>query len=118
MTLSTIMRKLGHADRSVSLEILKLDVEGAEWSTLVPLLEQGDFPFARQVLIELHPTEVNQTRHFFNLMHKAGYRISHKEVRFSSVSPAFPVSSSSPVQSLARLHCSNSTRIFDSAFLF
>lgn len=80
LTLPVIMHRLRHDDpRAASLEILKVDVEGAEWSVFLPMLEARSLPFARQLLIELHPTSLSDTRSFFRLMHGAGYRIAHKE---------------------------------------
>jgi Methyltransferase domain len=78
-TLSTMTRELGHDKPGMSIEILKIDVEGHEWDVLNPLLEARDLPFARQLLIELHPTELKPTRRFFELMYDAGYEIAHKE---------------------------------------
>jgi Methyltransferase domain len=78
-TLPTMMRELGHDQPGVSIEILKIDVEGHEWDVLNPLLDSDKLPFVRQLLIELHPKELEQTRRFFELMHDAGYEISHKE---------------------------------------
>jgi Methyltransferase domain len=78
-TLSTIQKELGHDQPGYVLEILKVDVEGSEWTVFNPLLEMRDFPFARQLLIELHPTDLNATRRYFELMHEIGYRIAHKE---------------------------------------
>lgn len=87
-TLLSITRELGHDQPNVSLELLKIDVEGKEWGVLNPLLEERALPFARQILIELHPGRADKrsqkrglviVRRFFTLMHEVGYRIVHKE---------------------------------------
>jgi Methyltransferase domain len=78
-TLSTMTRELGHDKLGMSIEILKIDVEGHEWDVLIPLLEARDLPFARQLLIELHPKALEPTRRFFELIYDAGYQITHKE---------------------------------------
>lgn len=57
----------------------------AEWDVFVDsngkpgLLAQKDFPFVRQMLIELHPTKVPPMRKFFELMGNQQYVITHKE---------------------------------------
>lgn len=70
----------------------------AEWDVFVGprggfdsgLLAQSDFPFARQILIELHPRYLAQTRKFFELMGKQGYVITHKEPNTRKIfSPLF-----------------------------
>lgn len=62
-------------------------IHNSEWNVFVGshegaqkgLLEQKNFPFARQILIELHPKILLQTRRFFELMRNQGYVITHKE---------------------------------------
>ena len=51
-TFATLRRMLGHDNRRV--EVLKCDVEGAEYDLLLPLVESGQFNFTRQLQIELH----------------------------------------------------------------
>eukprot|EP00386_Alphamonas_edax_P003418 GDKI01010419.1.p1 GENE.GDKI01010419.1~~GDKI01010419.1.p1 ORF type:complete len:360 (-),score=67.61 GDKI01010419.1:28-1107(-) len=86
-TLETIIKRLGHEKRKI--DIFKIDVEGYEYSTLTPLLQQKKWrkdPPIQQVLIELHvrPTSrmaqtADDTRKFFRAMADAGYVITHKE---------------------------------------
>lgn len=78
-TLKTIMRDLGHDTGRESLEILKVDVEGSEFAAFNTQMEDKSMPFARQVLIELHPPELEITRRYFELMREIGYRIFSKE---------------------------------------
>lgn len=61
---------------------------GTEWKVFVGsdsgpdqgLLSRGDFPFVRQILIELHPkTSISATKNFFKLMEAQQYVITHKE---------------------------------------
>eukprot|EP00386_Alphamonas_edax_P006781 GDKI01021797.1.p1 GENE.GDKI01021797.1~~GDKI01021797.1.p1 ORF type:complete len:388 (-),score=54.78 GDKI01021797.1:208-1371(-) len=89
-TLETIIKKLGHETRPI--EIFKIDVEGYEYSTLTPLLQQGKWPSnppIRQVLVEIHvrpnhePPRPRQTaelaRTFMRAMADQGYVLFHKE---------------------------------------
>ncbi|XP_055891024.1 uncharacterized protein LOC106074906 [Biomphalaria glabrata] len=51
-SLGSIMKMLGHTATSISL--LKLDIEGNEWSVLTNLLDEGILEKLPQVLIEWH----------------------------------------------------------------
>ena len=51
-TLATIQQMLGH--EGVFIEVLKIDVEGAEYSTIQPLVAAQRFEHVHQLLIELH----------------------------------------------------------------
>lgn len=67
--------------------ILFSSQSGIEWDVFAGrpeapeegLLARDDFPFVRQILIELHPRNLEVTRRFFALMRKQGYVITHKE---------------------------------------
>ena len=59
-TLETIRRMLGH--QGVAVEVLKIDVEGAEYATILPLVESGHFQDVRQLQIELHYELVPRAR--------------------------------------------------------
>lgn len=71
--LSTIMRDLGH-DR---VDVLKMDIEGAEYEVLDDLLDQ-QVP-VRQILVEFHHrfpgVGVERTRRAVARLNAAGYRI-------------------------------------------
>lgn len=49
-TLGTIRRMLGHEGRAV--EVLKIDVEGAEYDLLMPLIQSRAFDFVRQLQVK------------------------------------------------------------------
>lgn len=70
-TPSTIMKKLGHA----KVDVLKMDVEGAEYSVLKTLIASGVRPI--QVLIEFHHRfeefELQQTLDAVDELRGAGY---------------------------------------------
>lgn len=69
----TIMQELGH-DR---IDILKLDVEGAEYAAVPDLFASGIFP--RQILVEVHhhfqTVGVEKTKLLLKQLDDAGYRI-------------------------------------------
>jgi hypothetical protein len=73
-TLHTTLRELGHG----SVDVLKLDVEGAEYAIVEQLVEQ---PLAvRQLLVEYHhglypSIGLEDTRRSVNLLLKAGWQI-------------------------------------------
>lgn len=92
VSLPSIMARLNHT----FIEILKIDVEGAEYEALMPLLETTGLAFARQILIELHhggpglaspdpsshktsPPDPSTHHKFFTAMRNAGWVIFHKE---------------------------------------
>lgn len=71
--LSTIMRECGHE----ALDVLKMDIEGAEYEVLDDILDQG-LP-VRQILVEFHHRfprmGVERTRRAIQRLNAAGYRI-------------------------------------------
>lgn len=71
--LSTIMRDLGHD----SLDVLKMDIEGAEYDVLDDVLDLG--LRVRQILVEFHHrfpgVGVERTRRAVAKLNAAGYRI-------------------------------------------
>jgi FkbM family methyltransferase len=73
--LSTIMKMLGHSE----IDLLKMDIEGAEYAVLVDLLAGKIRP--RQILVEFHHRwpEVGseRTRVAIRGLNGAGYRIFH-----------------------------------------
>lgn len=94
LRLSTIMTQLGHR----RIDLLKLDIEGAEYGVLDDLLrEQLD---VRQIVLEFHPHLVNLEHHRWMLgrtgwqrtrdaidgLHQAGYLIFHVSDRGTDLS--------------------------------
>ena len=56
-SIDEIMQDLGH----VRVDVLKMDIEGAEWDVLDAMLEKGDLPF-NQMQLELHLTKTTLGR--------------------------------------------------------
>ncbi len=71
--LSTIMRELGHS----RLDILKMDIEGAEYKVLEDIIRSG--VVIGQILLEFHhrfpDVGIDATRRAVQSLNKAGYRI-------------------------------------------
>lgn len=72
-TLNTIRRVLGHDNDETSIEILKMDIEGSEWKTIIPALENNQLGWARQLLIELHPRKIEVMRPLWELLKEQGW---------------------------------------------
>lgn len=83
--LGSIRKELGHepSNRRVSLEILEVDIEGAEYEALLPWLRNGDMDGVRQLLIEIHGPyrsgKYDKARELFDALEEAGWVITHKE---------------------------------------
>jgi FkbM family methyltransferase len=71
--LPTITKMLGH----VEIDLLKMDIEGAEYSVIADLLTSGIRP--KQMLVEFHhrwpEVGLEKTRHAIRTLNGAGYRI-------------------------------------------
>ena len=71
--LPTIMRTLGHA----RIDLLKMDIEGAEYEVVTDLLDSGIV--VEQLLVEFHhrwpEVGISRTTHAIHQLNKAGYRI-------------------------------------------
>lgn len=71
--LSTLMSELGHTQ----IDLLKMDVEGAEYDVIDDLLRQRAFP--KQLLVEfhhgMHGIPVSKTEACLRGLRKAGYRV-------------------------------------------
>jgi len=72
-SLQTIMRELGHE----SIDVLKMDIEGAEYGVVDALIISGTRP--KQLLVEFHhrfsPLGMAPTRRAVRLLKAAGYRL-------------------------------------------
>ncbi|CEM11087.1 unnamed protein product [Vitrella brassicaformis CCMP3155] len=84
--LNEIITALGHETREI--DILKIDVEGAEFRSLTPLLTSGAWrrrPPIRQVLIEVHVLGINKqkvvdlNKELLSAFLNNGYVLFHKE---------------------------------------
>jgi len=66
VTLDKIMRKLGHE----KIDILKMDIEGAEYEVIEDIIEKSIFP--GQILIEFHhkfkPFSISDTKNRFTFL--------------------------------------------------
>lgn len=82
LDLSNIIKEAGIPAQS-AIEILKIDIEGKEFSTILPLLQSGAIckdMFIRQILIEIHPnSEIKLISSILDAFKKCGYAIFHKE---------------------------------------
>jgi FkbM family methyltransferase len=71
--LSTVMRDLGHE----RIDLLKMDIEGAEYDVLRTLEEDGIYP--EQVLVEFHhrffPDGIERTRSAIQCLNELQYRL-------------------------------------------
>ena len=72
-TLGTVMRNLGHS----SIDLLKMDIEGAEYDVLADMLSQRIS--VKQLLVEFHhrwpQIGVEKTKQALRALNEAGYRI-------------------------------------------
>jgi FkbM family methyltransferase len=79
--LDTLLAQAGRKD----CDILKLDVEGAEYALLEALVASGRIRAARQVLVEFHHGvtrhTLDDTRRIVASMTAAGFRLMHSENR-------------------------------------
>lgn len=74
-----IMTELGHVGRRI--DILKMDVEGAEYTSMRPVFERmaaGEIQ-ADTFLVELHSPNPNTLLNFAKAAHDAGLLLYHKE---------------------------------------
>ncbi|CAF2772772.1 unnamed protein product [Rotaria sp. Silwood2] len=73
----TIIQELNHINRSI--DILKIDIEGSEYSFFPLLFNSNKISFPRQILVELHPINVSIVHGFFDLLRNNNYVIFNKE---------------------------------------
>ncbi|CAF0723459.1 unnamed protein product [Adineta steineri] len=76
-TWSTIIQKLSHRHRFI--DVLKIDIEGGEYSFLPQIFNSIKNIWPRQILVELHPINVTIIEGIFDLMRKNNYVIFNKE---------------------------------------
>lgn len=74
--LESICGRLGHT----RLDVLKMDIEGAEYSVLRDMFSSSHAVRPRQLLVEFHhwmkPFTVTHTRHALELLRESGYRVA------------------------------------------
>lgn len=79
--LDTLLARAGRKE----CDVLKLDVEGAEYPLLESLLESGRIQAARQVLVEFHHGAtrhtLEDTQRLIDRLAAAGFRLIHSESR-------------------------------------
>ena len=79
MSIATIMKRLGHEGRRI--DMLKMDIEGAEWEALPELFGQiaAGKVVVDQLQVEVHFGEFGKIRRVFEQADAAKMRIMHKE---------------------------------------
>jgi hypothetical protein len=95
-SLPDIMSRLGHS----YVDLVKVDIEGAEWDVFESLRTTSQTSGVRgvrehlpigQLLIELHYTNMDSIRDFFDLMRSSGLAPFSREVRLRLVLNATPL---------------------------
>jgi hypothetical protein len=75
MRLTTAMQRLSHRE----IDVLKMDIEGAEYSVIEDLIREG-IP-VRQLMVEFHhrflPGGTGKTKRTFELLEANGMKIAH-----------------------------------------
>lgn len=80
LALSTVMAQLHHT----LIDILKIDIEGGEWSSLNATFASCDYdqPIAHQLQIELHKPTKEKLLEFKATMDRCGYRLFSKDSNY------------------------------------
>ena len=76
-TWKKVIQNLNHANRFI--DILKIDIEGAEYDFFPSMLTSTKISLPRQVLVELHPRDANDIHQFFEELRANNYVIFNKE---------------------------------------
>ncbi|KAL3858127.1 hypothetical protein ACJMK2_012738 [Sinanodonta woodiana] len=77
MTLKQIRKKLGHENRII--DVLKIDIEWAEWTVLPEIIASGELQTVKQMLIEFHTDDTMKTLLVFRMVYEARFRIFMRE---------------------------------------
>ena len=79
MSISAIMEKLGHSGRRI--DMLKIDIEGADWVALSDVFRDISKGHMRvdQIQVELHGSDIATINNLFELADDAKMRVMHKE---------------------------------------
>ena len=85
--IDTIMRMLNHT--KWNLDILKLDVEGAEWPSLIQMLESGILRKVGQLYLEFHGKADYRKLSLIKKLYDLGFRIylTHKNLVSACILP-------------------------------
>ena len=76
-TWSTVIHELHHESRSI--DVLKIDIEGGEYTFFPLLWNSTKSAHPQQILVEVHPTNVTRIHRFFNQFRSNDYVIVSKE---------------------------------------
>jgi len=74
---TTIVHELNHTNRLI--DILKIDIEGDEYSFFPLIFNSAKSSFPRQILVEVHPSDRNGIHAFFERLRSNNYVIFSKE---------------------------------------
>ena len=74
---TAIVHELNHTNRII--DILKIDIEGTEYSFFPLIFQSSEKSYPRQILVELHPHDVIKIHAFFKQLRSHGYVIFFKE---------------------------------------
>ncbi|CAF1618991.1 unnamed protein product [Rotaria magnacalcarata] len=74
---TTILEELGHTQRKI--DVLKIDIEGGEYSFFPFLMQSPTKSLPQQILVEVHPNNPNNIHAFFELLRTYHYVIFNKE---------------------------------------
>ena len=76
-SIKTLVKELGHENRII--DVFKIDCEGCEWKTAQHWFDTSVNVTLRQIQVELHGSDIQNTPKFFDLMYEHNYVIFHKE---------------------------------------
>ncbi|XP_077869219.1 uncharacterized protein LOC102802408 [Saccoglossus kowalevskii] len=83
-TLEGLMAEMNHQHKPI--DVLKIDIEGGEWSSLKKMLEQGILHYVKQLVFEIHMWELDYTdngakiREWYSILQsleRQGFRMWH-----------------------------------------
>ncbi|KAL3864851.1 hypothetical protein ACJMK2_006501 [Sinanodonta woodiana] len=80
-TLEQIRQYLNHTERTIS--ILKLDIEGSEWTSIPQMVSSGTLRSVNQMQIELHGKGTKHTLKVLRMLYNDGFRLFMRERNLS-----------------------------------
>ncbi|KAK3587725.1 hypothetical protein CHS0354_042680 [Potamilus streckersoni] len=72
-TLEQIRRDLNHTERTI--HILKIDIEGSEWTSIPQMIQSGSLRSVKQMQIELHGTGSIDKLKVLRMLYEDGFQI-------------------------------------------